>query len=34
MVIVNFALRYAVAVGYTAAVYIGSKYLRKLFRVE
>ena len=34
MVIVNFALRYAVAVGYTAAVYIGSKYLCKLFRIE
>ena len=34
MVIVTFALRYAVAVGYTAAVYIGSKYLCKLFRVE
>ena len=34
MVIVNFALRYAVTVGYTAAVYIGSKYLCKLFRVE
>ena len=34
MVIINFAIRYAVAVGYTAAVYIGSKYLCKLFRVE